>query len=191
MWALGCIIYQFLTAKHPFSAESEYLIFQKILKRELSFPNYFPEIARDIVDKLLQLNADSRLGMGPNGYKDLKEHPFFTGIDFTSLHEQIPPPVMPQKKPEPDTNEQVLMQLQNDAWKVFLLKNENVLFSSQVIKRRKLSAKKRQLLLTDKPRIMYIDTNKKAIKGTIPWSRDLKLVKKNDRDFVISIVSVF
>lgn len=69
LWALGCIVYQFLTATHPFKAESEYLIFQKILRRELSFPPEFPETARDFIDKLLQLNADDRLGTGVDGYK--------------------------------------------------------------------------------------------------------------------------
>lgn len=42
-----------LTGRVPFKAESEYLIFQKILKREFFFPDYFPEHAKNLVNKLL------------------------------------------------------------------------------------------------------------------------------------------
>lgn len=53
LWALGCVIYQMLVGQPPFKAESEYLIFQKILKLEFSFPPDFPSEAKDLVSHLL------------------------------------------------------------------------------------------------------------------------------------------
>lgn len=38
LWALGCIIYQMISGLPPFRASTEYLIFQKVLKVEMTFP---------------------------------------------------------------------------------------------------------------------------------------------------------
>jgi 3-phosphoinositide dependent protein kinase-1 len=54
LWALGCIIYQLLTGRPPFKGGSEYLTFQLITARSLTFPEDFPAAARDLVEKLLR-----------------------------------------------------------------------------------------------------------------------------------------
>lgn len=52
-WASGCIIYQLLAGRPPFKAANEYLTFQKITQLDYKFPSGFPDIARDLVQKLL------------------------------------------------------------------------------------------------------------------------------------------
>nr|KAF6441813.1 3-phosphoinositide dependent protein kinase 1 [Rousettus aegyptiacus] len=92
LWALGCIIYQLVAGLPPFRAGNEYLIFQKIIKLEYDFPEKFFPKARDLVEKLLVLDATKRLGceeMG--GYGPLKAHPFFESITWENLHHQTPP----------------------------------------------------------------------------------------------------
>nr|XP_048722379.1 3-phosphoinositide-dependent protein kinase 1 isoform X5 [Caretta caretta] len=92
LWALGCIIYQLVAGLPPFRAGNEYLIFQKIIKLEYDFPEKFFPKAKDLVEKLLVLDATKRLGceeMG--GYGPLKAHPFFESITWENLHHQIPP----------------------------------------------------------------------------------------------------
>ncbi|NXP38693.1 PDPK1 kinase, partial [Leiothrix lutea] len=92
LWALGCIIYQLVAGLPPFRAGNEYLIFQKIIKLEYDFPEKFFPKAKDLVEKLLVLDATNRLGceeMG--GYGPLKAHPFFESIVWENLHLQTPP----------------------------------------------------------------------------------------------------
>lgn len=52
-WALGCIIYQLIAGRPPFKGANEYRTFQKIVNLEYSFPDGFPPVARDLVQKLL------------------------------------------------------------------------------------------------------------------------------------------
>ncbi|KAK1311023.1 3-phosphoinositide-dependent protein kinase 2 [Acorus calamus] len=85
LWALGCTLYQMLSGSSPFKDASEWLIFQRIIARDLKFPDYFSDAARDLIDKLLDIDPNKRLGAGPHGYAALKKHPFFKGIDWHNL----------------------------------------------------------------------------------------------------------
>ncbi|KAK1344722.1 hypothetical protein QTO34_013420 [Cnephaeus nilssonii] len=92
LWALGCIIYQLVAGLPPFRAGNEYLIFQKIIKLEYDFPEKFFPKARDLVEKLLVLDATKRLGCEEmEGYGPLKAHSFFESITWENLHHQTPP----------------------------------------------------------------------------------------------------
>ncbi|XP_063589254.1 3-phosphoinositide-dependent protein kinase 1-like [Penaeus indicus] len=96
LWALGCILYQMVSGLPPFRSRSEYFIFQKILKLEYEFPDGFCEEAKDLVQKLLVLESDDRLGARDrNGYPSIRSHPLFAGLDFDSLHELTPPEIVP------------------------------------------------------------------------------------------------
>lgn len=86
LWALGCILYQMISGLPPFRAGSEYLIFQKILKLDYEFPEGFSEDAKDLVEKLLVIDAQQRLGMSDVvPYKSIREHKFFADLDFKNL----------------------------------------------------------------------------------------------------------
>ncbi|XP_077237781.1 3-phosphoinositide-dependent protein kinase 1-like isoform X3 [Tasmannia lanceolata] len=56
LWALGCTLYQMLSGTSPFKDANEWLIFQRIIVRDLKFPDYFSDEARDLIDKLLILS---------------------------------------------------------------------------------------------------------------------------------------
>ncbi|KAL0486748.1 3-phosphoinositide-dependent protein kinase [Acrasis kona] len=86
LWALGCTAY-FLIDR----GDSEYDTFNKILEREIEFPQDFDPNARDLIEKLLKIDPKERLGMSENGYLDIKTHPFFSGIDFDNIHDCTPP----------------------------------------------------------------------------------------------------
>lgn len=80
LWAFGIIIYQMMTNIMPFNASNEYLIYQKILKLEYDFPENFDVEAKDLINKLIQINPDDRLGASDNidehGYASIRRHSF-------------------------------------------------------------------------------------------------------------------
>lgn len=77
LWAFGCIIYQLLAGRPPFKAGNEYLTFQKIVALDYKFPPGFPEVAKDLVERLLVLDPASRLSI-----EHVKNHEFFDGITW-------------------------------------------------------------------------------------------------------------
>lgn len=101
LWAFGCIIYQLLAGRPPFKAANEYLTFQKILALDYTFPDGFPEVARDLVERLLVLEPERRLPV-----EHIKNHRFFDGVQWGKtlwrqkaprLRAYMPPPAEPIK----------------------------------------------------------------------------------------------
>ncbi|CAG9561143.1 unnamed protein product [Danaus chrysippus] len=97
LWALGCIIYQMISGLPPFRASTEFLTFQKILKMDYEFPEGFPADAKDLVEKLLVLDHNKRLGASDEGftYESIRKHPFFEGIDWENIWDETPPKISP------------------------------------------------------------------------------------------------
>lgn len=202
LWALGCVIFQLIAHRPPFRADSEYLLFQKILNVEYEFPADFPADAKDLIQKLLTLDPNQRLGMGEHGYQDIKSHPYFTGLDFSLLQELKPPDLLPESAvPQPKVHNAPPKGALNDApnearakqleeqksspWAKFVFPNELIVKHGLVSKRKGLSVKKRQLILTDYPRIFYVDPEERIKKGDIPWSANLKVEAKGEKSFLI------
>jgi 3-phosphoinositide dependent protein kinase-1 len=109
LWAFGCIIYQLLAGRPPFKAGNEYQTFQKIVALDYQFPRGFPEVAQDLVERLLVLDPQRRLTI-----EHIKNHPFFEGITWgRSLWQQkaprlkayVPPPAEPIKLNAYSSNE--------------------------------------------------------------------------------------
>ncbi|KAL8870274.1 MAG: hypothetical protein Q9174_003644 [Haloplaca sp. 1 TL-2023] len=89
LWALGCIIYQLLAGRPPFKAANEFLTFQKIMDLNYEFPQDFPEVAKDLVERLLVLDPARRLSI-----EHIKNHEFFAGITWgRGLWKQKPPKI--------------------------------------------------------------------------------------------------
>lgn len=57
-------------------------------------------------------------------------------------------------------------------WYAFLTAGENQIFTGLTLKRKGLFSKKRQLILTDTPRLVYIDPDTMEQKGEIPWTHE-------------------
>lgn len=55
LWALGCIIYKMVTGKVAFPGMSETQVFPAILGRKIVWPDDMDPLAKDLIDKLLQL----------------------------------------------------------------------------------------------------------------------------------------
>lgn len=101
LWAFGCIMYQLLAGRPPFKAANEYQTFQKIVGLEYEFPTGFPEVAKDLIERLLVLDPARRLTI-----EHIKNHEFFDGIVWgrglwkqkaPRLKSYAPPPTEPIK----------------------------------------------------------------------------------------------
>eukprot|EP01080_Neovahlkampfia_damariscottae_P004912 gene4912-8501_t len=82
-WSLGVLIYEMLVGKTPFSAKREIDTYNNIISGKIEFPKDIPKNARDLISKLLNTKKTLRLGNSEKGIKEIKEHPFFEGIDWS------------------------------------------------------------------------------------------------------------
>ncbi len=232
LWSVGCIVYHMLVGKPPFRGQSEYLTFQNILKGEPKYPADMPADAKDLLQKLLVRDPESRIGARDMG--ELKAHTFFKGIDWASLPTtEIPRWQEPDASgglstsklgQDPDSDDDIvpakdgaagssyvsqpetrLLDLkgrtskcaietqkvldEHAEWKRFLIDRESVFYTGPIMKRSfrgiGILAKKRQLILTTFPRILYVDPARMQLKGEIPWSDSLVAEQLSRKHLVI------
>jgi 3-phosphoinositide dependent protein kinase-1 len=209
LWNVGCIfilikkgiIYQMITGNHLFSERSSYLIFQKILSSEIEFSEDIPENAKDLIYQLIQIKPEDRLGVKEGGYSLLKAHKFFESINWDDLNEQkIKPPLMHDlinveedkfnlKRESEISNEKT--EIQNEVnelkkWEVFLCLKEKIFYTSPIIIK-KNEFLKRQLILTDMPRLIIIDPQKMQIEVAIEWCESIQAIAINENIFEIIV----
>lgn len=84
-----------------------------------------------------------------------------------------------------DERQELLASQKSSPWHPFVDAGELILKSGLVDKRKGLFAKRRMLLLTDKPRLIYIDPIERKVMGEIPWTSDMFPQYKNMTTFFI------
>ena len=213
LWSFGCIIYALFVGDGPFHTESSYGTFQKIENNEYSFPDYFPEDAKDLVQLLLKPNFAERLGHDQydTNYQPIREHRFFEGIDWDNLPLQSPPELKPfsakstsenstpqapvqqeVKHEEQPVKEEIQevprYEIKNSPMAQFLLAGEHIIYEGDIVKTvRIISKKKRRLVLTDRPRLFYVDLKDNIVKGSIPLARELEVTTKSKGKWEIKV----
>lgn len=108
-WSVGCIFFEFLYGIPPFHAGTPDEVFENILARRISWPSdddfeISPE-AKDLINKLLCLEPRDRLGANVDekfscGGEEIRNHPFFEGVNWEKLLEDeaqfVPAPENPE-----------------------------------------------------------------------------------------------
>eukprot|EP00053_Salpingoeca_punica_P004391 m.48899 g.48899 ORF g.48899 m.48899 type:complete len:634 (+) comp12770_c0_seq1:253-2154(+) len=91
-WAVGVVLYEFLTGETPFFNDSVLRLYRNIAEHEttLKFRDNIAmsAAAKDLIRKLLT-KQDARLGRG--GAKEIKEHPFFENVQWDRLRDSRAP----------------------------------------------------------------------------------------------------
>ncbi|XP_072540414.1 microtubule-associated serine/threonine-protein kinase 2 isoform X7 [Salminus brasiliensis] len=103
-WAMGVILYEFLVGCAPFFGDTPEELFGQVISDEIIWPEEdeaLPPDAQDLISKLLRQNPLERLGTG--SAFEVKQHRFFTDLDWNSLLRQKAE-FIPQLESEDDTS---------------------------------------------------------------------------------------
>lgn len=107
-WSLGCLFYELLCGVTPFfSGKNKPELYSKISSGKISFPNDFSKESRVFIQNLLTVDSKCRLGAGPNGMNDIKNHKVFLKHDIewnSVLKRRLTPPVIPEIRSVMDTH---------------------------------------------------------------------------------------
>lgn len=98
-WTFGVLVYEMIVGLPPFYSENQNEMYRKIVSDPLRFPDardglILSNEVKDILTKLLDRDPVRRLGN--NGPDEIRNHPFFSSIDWERLQrKQIPAPFRP------------------------------------------------------------------------------------------------
>lgn len=103
-WSLGTIMFECLCGYPPFCSDNAHDTYRKILawRESLQFPDdiHLSPEAEDMIRRLISA-PEGRLGR--NGAQEIKNHPFFAGVDWSTIR-RIDAPFVPQLQSVTDTS---------------------------------------------------------------------------------------
>lgn len=121
---------------------------------------------------------------GGNGDREFEDR-------FLQCFGLVDPAPSPDRQPrtasEASAQERLLSlrrQAQTSPWHKFV-NNELIVKTGLVDKRKGLFSKRRQLILSDAPRLYYIDPVAMELKGEIPWSSNMRVEVKSFKIFFV------
>lgn len=102
-WSFGVLLFEMMAGYPPFPGTKPMDIYDKILEGNFELPPFFTSPSKDIVRRLLTRSPAMRLGNLVGGTADVKNHNYFSQIDFDKLsRKEIDPPIVPTLKGEDD-----------------------------------------------------------------------------------------
>lgn len=100
-FSFGCMLYKLLKGHSPFrqhKTKDKHEIDRMTLTMNVELPDTFSQELRNLLEGLLQREVDNRLGCKGRGSEELKEHPFFRGVDWNQVYQlKYPPPLIPPR----------------------------------------------------------------------------------------------
>jgi len=99
-FSFGVVIFEMFCGYHPFRSKNK-KIDPTIYLRKTYIPDKVGKDAKDLIEKLFVSNPKKRLGY--NSSDEVKNHPFFKGIDFDKvLNKEYKPPFIPELESDTD-----------------------------------------------------------------------------------------
>lgn len=72
IWSIGIILFAMICGYLPFEDEANQVLFKKILKGKIDFPDYIPPLFKDLISKILVSDPDQRITI-----EKIKQHPVY------------------------------------------------------------------------------------------------------------------
>ncbi|VAH90676.1 unnamed protein product [Triticum turgidum subsp. durum] len=95
-WSVGILLFEMLTGKPPFFGGNRDKIQQNIVKEKMKLPTYLSSEVHSLLKGLLHKEAGRRLGSGPGGSDEIKNHKWFKAVNWKKLEaRQIKPSFCP------------------------------------------------------------------------------------------------
>jgi len=87
----------------PFYSENTNLMYDLIQKADLRIPGFVSSDAKNLLQNLLQLVPENRLGFGPEDCKPIQAHRFFSPLNWDDLlSRKVKPQFVPQVRGDTD-----------------------------------------------------------------------------------------
>jgi len=84
-WALGTVAYVCLDANFPFPGVDVQQCYDDIVRKEVTYSEFFSKPTRNLLSGLLDKDPTKRLGSGINGADNVRQHPWFKPLDWYLL----------------------------------------------------------------------------------------------------------
>ncbi|CAN8061332.1 unnamed protein product [Agarophyton chilense] len=88
LWAFGILLYEILCGRTPFYSRNREEVYTKIENGPLRFPRNLSAEVISLIRGLLDRNPNTRLGLGPQGISEIKQHDFFHDMDWEALFQK-------------------------------------------------------------------------------------------------------
>ncbi|XP_061553560.1 beta-adrenergic receptor kinase 2 isoform X2 [Phycodurus eques] len=100
-FSLGCMLFKLLRGHSPFrqhKTKDKHEIDRMTLTMNVELPDSFTAELKELLEGLLQRDVAKRLGCQGRGASEVKDHPFFKGIDWQQVYlQKYSPPLIPPR----------------------------------------------------------------------------------------------
>jgi len=175
IWTTGIILYALLCGCLPFDNEDRNILYKKIMKGKISYPENLEKDAIDLIKKILVINPKERISI-----KNIKKHPFYQKgrREFIKMHPSL---IIRMKKygNEKDDKDKNMKIIKNkdiyglrEGLKVNEEKNENINLQKSI--------KNDNIRKNVKPMISNLQINKTISNNMKNINRKIDINKKQD-----------
>ncbi|KRX01089.1 Protein kinase-like domain [Pseudocohnilembus persalinus] len=184
-WSLGVMIYELVCGIPPFNADTVEKIFENITNLKIDYPEIgydedemSPE-CQDLIQKLLNLDHEKRLGA--KSIQEIKEHKWFSGINWENLRKEKALLIPTDIQEELDEDQLELIEKKTQKAKEKL---ESILESTKKSQKGSQKPTKKKKILQDIPNLYRVDLlaqmNNEEVKK-LQEKQKLEEIKKKER----------